>query len=140
MDKRQIDLCRYRLEKAKKCLLSAKLLEQSEDYCSAANRSYYSIFHCIRSLLALEGIDFSKHSGVMSYFQKNYVKTGIFGKEYSKILTEAFEIRSESDYDDYYVISKEDVEEQIKNAQFFQNGIIQYVDAVLASGDFPKNI
>lgn len=84
----------------------------------------------------MEGVDFSKHSGGMAYFQKKYVKTGIFEKEYSKILTEAFEIRSESDYDDYYIISKEDVEEQIKNAQFFQSGIIQYVDKILATEDF----
>ncbi len=128
MDERKKDLCCYRLDKAKKCLASAKLLIQAEDYCSAANRSYYAIFHSIRSLLAMAGVDFSKHSGVMSYFQKNYVKTGIFGKEYSKILMEAFEIRSESDYDDYYIISKEEVEEQIQNAYFFLNGIIEYVE------------
>lgn len=70
MDKNRGDLCRYRLEKAEKCLLSAKLLAQSEDYCGAANRSYYAIFHSIRSLLALDGVDFSKHAGVMAYFQK----------------------------------------------------------------------
>lgn len=86
MDKRQIDLCRYRLEKAKKCMQSAKLLEQSEDYCSAANRSYYSIFHCIRSLLALEGIDFSKHSGVMAYFQKIMLNREYSGKNIPKSL------------------------------------------------------
>lgn len=53
MDERKRDLCNYRLEKAEKCLASAKALVQLEDYCSAANRSYYSIFHCIRGLLAL---------------------------------------------------------------------------------------
>ena len=131
MDERRTDLCCYRLDRAKKCLSSAKILVESDDYCSAANRSYYSIFHSIRSLLALEGVDFSKHSGVMSYFQKNYVKTGIFGKEYSKILTEAFEVRSESDYDDYYIISKEEVKEQIQNAEFFLNGIMVYVENIL---------
>lgn len=130
MDDRRKDLCYYRLEKSKKCLASAKLLIQSGDYCSAANRSYYSIFHCIRSLLALEGVDFSKHSGVMAYFQRNYVKSGIFEKEYSKILIQAFEIRSESDYDDYYVLSREDVEEQVQNAQFFLDGIMKYVDGM----------
>lgn len=128
MDERRNDLCRYHLEKAQKCLTSAKILVQSGDYCSAANRSYYSIFYCIRGLLVLEGIDFSKHSGVMSYFQKNYVKSGIFGKEYSTILMEAFDIRSNSDYDDYYIISKEEVQEQIQNAQYFQDGIINYVN------------
>lgn len=131
MDERKKDLCCYRLDKARKCLSSAKVLVRSEDYCSAANRSYYCIFHCIRSLLALEGVDFSKHSGVMAYFQTNYVKTGIFEKEYSKILTEAFEIRSESDYDDYYAISKEEVEEQIQNARFFFEGVTEYVNSML---------
>ncbi len=130
MDERKRDLCNYRLEKAEKCLASAKALVQLEDYCSAANRSYYSIFHCIRGLLALEGVDFSKHAGVIAYFQKNYVKSEIFEKKYSKIVVEAFEIRSESDYDDYYIISKEEAEEQIRNAQFFLNGIIKYVREV----------
>lgn len=131
MDKKRKDLCRYRLEKAETCLSSARGLVQLEDYCGAANRSYYSIFHCIRSLLALEGVDFSKHSGVMAYFQRNYVKTGIFEKEYSKILTEAFQVRSDSDYDDYYIISKEEVEIQIQNAQNFFNGIVNYVNSIL---------
>lgn len=60
MDEKRKDLCRYRLEKAETCLSSARILVQLNDYCGAANRSYYSIFHCIRSLLALEGVDFSK--------------------------------------------------------------------------------
>lgn len=128
MDERRKDLCCYRLKKAEKCLTSAKALMCLEDYCSAVNRSYYCIFHCIRGLLALEGIDFSKHSAVMAYFQKNYVKTGIFDKKYSKILTRAFEVRSESDYDDYYMISKKEVEEQIRDAQFFYNGVVEYLN------------
>ena len=127
------DLCLYRLEKAKKCLESAKILAKTEDFCGAANRSYYAIFHSIRSLLALEEVDFSKHAGVMAYFQKNYVKSGIFEKEYSKILTEAFEVRSDSDYDDYYVISKEEVEHQIEAAQFFVKGIEQYIITIISA-------
>ncbi len=54
MDEKKKNLCCYRIEKAEKCLKSAKVLVQLEDYCSAANRSYYSIFHCIRGLLALK--------------------------------------------------------------------------------------
>ncbi len=82
--------------------------------------------------MALEGIDFSKHSGVMAYFQKMYVKSGIFGKEYSRILTEAFEIRSDADYDDYFVLSKEDVQEQLQGAEFFLTGIREYVNMLLS--------
>lgn len=128
MDERKVVLCRYRLDKAKKCLSSADILMKAEEYEGAANRSYYAIFHCVRAILALDGVDFSKHSGVMAYFQKNYVKTGIFDKKYSKIIREAFDVRSDADYDDYYNISKEMTEIQIEQAQFFLDGIEEYID------------
>ncbi len=77
MDERLKDLSNYRLEQAKRCIKSAKILAADEDYKGAANRSYYAIFHCMKSVLALEGMDFSKHSGVSAYFRKQYIKTGI---------------------------------------------------------------
>ena len=64
----QIDLCRYRLEKAGKYLNDAKVTLELDMYDTAANRSYYSIFHTVRALLALDGKDFRKHSGVISCF------------------------------------------------------------------------
>ncbi len=133
MDDRKQELSHYRMEKASICLNSAKILAATGDYCGAANRSYYAIFHCVRSILALDGMDFSKHSGIIAYFQKNYVKTGVFGKEYSKILTEAFTVRSESDYDDYYVISKDDIDSQIRNAESFIIGIQCYVESRISN-------
>ena len=70
----------------------------------------------MRSVLALSSIDFSKHSAVGAYFRKEYIKTGIFDISMSDIISEAFDIRSDSDYNDYFVISKKEVEEQISNA------------------------
>lgn len=122
-----IALSRHRLEQAKQCIKSAKVLVDIEDYKGAANRSYYAIFHSMRSVLALENKDFSKHSGVSAYFRKQYIKSGIFDVELSDIITEAFEIRSDSDYDDYYLISKAEVIEQIQNAEKFENAVEQYV-------------
>ena len=48
------------------------------------NRSYYAIFHAIRSVNALDGFDSSKHSGVISHFNQEYVKTGMFEKNLPK--------------------------------------------------------
>lgn len=127
MDKRLKDLSEYRLEQAERCIKSAKVLAADGDFKGAANRSYYAIFHCMRSVLVLEGVDFSKHSGVSAYFRKQYIKTGIFDVGLSDIIGEAFDIRNDSDYDDYYVISKEDVEEQIENAQEFYRVIEKYL-------------
>lgn len=127
MDKTLTDLALYRLQQADTCIRSAKLLSNSEDYKGAANRSYYAIFHCMRSVLALDQIDFAKHSGVSAYFRKEYIKTGVFDVEFSDIIREAFDYRSDSDYDDFYIISKEEVEEQIENAEKFYESINAYV-------------
>lgn len=121
------DLSQYRMEQARRCIRSAKILADDGDYKGSANRSYYAIFHCMRSVLALEGKDFSKHSGVSAYFRKEYIKTGIFDIELSDIIREAFDVRSDSDYDDYYLISKEEVLEQIEHAEMFYQRVCDYL-------------
>ena len=122
------DLSQYRLEQAEQCLKSAKILLDSNDYKGAANRSYYCVFHCMRSILALEGLDFKKHSGLIAHFRKEYIKTGKLDAAMSDIITDVFQIRTESDYDDYYVISKSEVEEQIKNAEYFIQETKKYLE------------
>ena len=47
----------------------------------------------------------------------------------SDIISEAFDIRSDSDYNDYFVISKKEVEEQVINAQYFYDRVEEYVTA-----------
>lgn len=123
----RVSLCNYRIEKAEMCLKSAELLRDSGDYTSAANRSYYAIFHSIRAVMALDGEDRKKHSGVISYFSENYIKNGLFEKEYSYIIKSAFQVRQESDYDDFCIISKNDVSEQIENAHKLIDAVKKYV-------------
>ena len=82
LDPARRDLALYRLEKAENCLNDAKLLLKNESYMAAANRAYYAIFHSARAILALDGEDRKRHSGVISYFQKHYIKTQIFEKRY----------------------------------------------------------
>lgn len=112
-------LSEYRFEQATECLHSAKVLVSCGDYRGAANRSYYAIFHSMRSVFALYNQDFSKHSGVAANFRKDFIKTGIFDIVFSDIIKSAFYIRNNSDYDDFYIISKADVEVQIQNAEKF---------------------
>lgn len=64
-----------------------------------------------------------------AYFRKEYIKTGIFDVSMSDIISEAFDIRSDSDYNDYFVISKKEVEEQVLSAQCFYDRVEEYVAA-----------
>jgi uncharacterized protein (UPF0332 family) len=81
----------------------------------------------MRAVLALDRFDSKKHSGVISAFQKDYIRTGIFPKEFSDIVKKAFTIRNESDYVVFYLVSKSDVAAQIENAGIFLEAVEKYV-------------
>lgn len=127
--KEQVDLCKYRLSKAYEYLQDSKSTLSMQMFDTAANRSYYAIFHTVRALLALEEKDFKKHSGVISCFQMDYIKTGIFDKEMSDIIKSAFTLRQESDYEDFYVISYDEVRKQVWEAELFYNRIKEYIES-----------
>lgn len=120
-------LAQVRIEHAKECLSAAQSLVASENYKSAANRSYYAIFHAMRAVLAFDEIDMKKHSGVMAEFRRHYIKTGIFDKKLSETISALSDIRTDSDYDDFFVISKEEVIEQIQKAEVFVTEISMYL-------------
>lgn len=122
------DLIQYRLAAAEEKLASAKLLFDAGMYKDSVGRSYYAIFSAIRAVLALRQVDFSKHSGVIAYFQKEFIKTEIFDKKYSKYLQQAFQIRNSCDYDDFFIVSKRDAEEQYNRASEFLETIKEYIN------------
>ena len=131
MDKSdRLQLAAYRLQKASVDLEAARLNYTHGMMDTAANRSYYAIFHAARAVLALTGQDYKKHSGVISFFRKEFIKTGILEKKLSDIIQDAFEIRTDCDYEDFYVVAKEDVERQIQNAEYFISKIEAYLQTV----------
>ena len=127
-DKELKALACYRFEQSLECLQSARVLAGCNDYRGAANRSYYAFFHAMRSVFALYNKDFSKHSGVAANFRKDFIKNGAFDVVFSDMIKSAFYIRNNSDYDDFYVISKSDVQEQIKNAEVFCAAVRDFLE------------
>lgn len=127
----QINLAKHRLETAEEKLEASKLLLAGGLFKDSIGRSYYAIFSATRAVLALDSKDFSKHAGVIACYQKDYVKEGIFDKQYSKIIMEAFQIRNKSDYDDYYVVLKSDAEEQLDKSELFYQEMKRYIDGVI---------
>jgi len=125
--KTERELSEYRLEQAAGCLKAAKALVDIGEYKSAANRSYYCIFNAMRSLLALEKVDFKRHKGVINFFREQYIKTGVLDNRLSVIVELLFKIRSASDYDDYYLVSKSEITEQVENAEYFLEQIKQHL-------------
>ena len=121
------ELMEYRLEMAQERLHSSKILLDDGSYKDSIGRSYYAMFTAVRALLAMEGQDFSKHAGVIAYFQKEFIKTGKFDKKYSKYISQAFQIRNNTDYADFFIVSAQDAKEQYEKAEEFLEVITQYL-------------
>ena len=125
-DDNKINLSKFRIEQAKECLEVAGLTVDSS-VKTAANRSYYCIFHSMRAILALDGFDSKKHSGVISFFRQNYIKNGKFPAFFSDIIGNAFVVRNNSDYVDFYILQKSDVVTQIENAKLILEAVEKYI-------------
>jgi len=138
MEKRQLDLSNYRLDKAKDDVETAELNLKNNKLCQSINRSYYSMFHAARALLAVDKLDSQKHTGVISLFNQHYIKPGKIEHEFSRMLFDAFEIRNESDYNDFYIAVKKDAHIQLENAKKFLKRIQKYIETVTNKEDEEK--
>lgn len=122
------ELAKHRLEQAEKEIVACKALCDLKLYKTANSRAYYSIFYSIRAVLALEPIDFKRHKDVTAYFNKNYIKTEIFPKEYGHRIIEAFNVRDDSDYDDEFVVKPEVTQRQIETAEELIKLVEEYIN------------
>lgn len=82
----------------------------------------------LRAVTALDGFDSSKHSGIIAYINRVYVKEGIFDKTLSKLIDTAYRLRERADYMDFEIISKEMAENQLQKAEQVKAVIEPFLD------------
>lgn len=125
------DLFQYRIGQAEETLSDAeKMLQENLSARSIVNRSYYSMFYGILALYIEQGINIktSKHSGIISIFDKEFVHTGKIDKDYSKILHRNFNLRQEGDYKELTKISRDDATRSVEDAKKFLNAIKDFIE------------
>jgi uncharacterized protein (UPF0332 family) len=85
--KRELEkLARHRLSRAKEAFAEGEHLFAKGAFMGAVNRFYYGAFYAARALLAVRELDSSRHSGVISLFQKHFVKPGLIATDKAKAL------------------------------------------------------
>ena len=112
-DERRVDLCNYKMKNSEDSLTVAEDCLKKGLYRDAINRSFYAI----KALLALEEVDFKKHKDVVAYFNRTYAATEKIPREIGRKLARLQQKREKSDYDDFYIASKEETMEQIENTK-----------------------
>lgn len=120
-------LVEYRLQEAKESREEAEILLEKGKTRGALNRVYYSMFYAVLALLASKQLSASKHSGVISIFHREFVKTGLISTDVAKFLDIAFDLRNKSDYRDFVVPEESRVRELLKESDVF----IQTIESIL---------
>ncbi len=129
-------LIKYRLEQAGETLNDAKcLLDSNRTPQSIINRSYYAMFYAALALTIKKGKMFSKHSGVISTFDIDFVRTGILPKELSKDLHKVFRLRNDSDYIMTEYPSFEEAKEAYNKAERFVKFVMAYLKQTFSEKD-----
>ena len=128
MDERQKNLSNYRIAEAEDSLKVAAHCLKEGLYKDSINRSYYAAFYAVKAILALSTVDFKRHKDVMGYFNKEYVAKEIFPREIGRKLGTLQRVREKSDYDDFYIASREKAEEQFQTAELVIGEVKNYLD------------
>lgn len=123
-----IDLANYKIERALEELDTARLLFVNDRWKAANNRAYYSIYYAVTAVLCLEPVAFRRHKDTLAYFNKNYVHTEKFARGLGRRIAKAEKIRHASDYDEFYITSREETEEQIQTAEELIEAVKEYVN------------
>ena len=124
-------LFNYRLREAEETLAEAEKM-RSENFSprTIANRAYYSMFYALLALFLRSGVEIktSKHYRLISLFDQEFVKQAKFGKRYSTMLHDNFDLRQEGDYKDLIQIPREKAEQAVKNAREFLAAIKDFIN------------
>lgn len=111
------DLVFHRMARAKETMEDARILANSDRWNACVNRLYYACFYAVSALLVFHGLSSSKHTGVRSLFNSQYVKTGMIPKKLARIYNDLFERRQEGDYIDYVAFRESQVVPLIPKAE-----------------------
>ena len=126
-------LIKYRLGRANESIKAAQLMFDNNMLAPAMNRIYYSMFYAVHALLVLNEKAFSKHGQVKGYFNKEFIKTGIFPKEFGRLFNTVFEYRQKFDYVDLITPEEKLISDYILEAQNFINQISIYINDKMES-------
>ncbi len=120
-------LITYRIEEAEEALRDIELLLAHNRYRAAANRMYYAAFYAALAVLLTKNLQFSRHSAVISFFDKEFIKPRVLPREYSRCLHQAFHERQDDDYMPFVDFDPEELNRLFGKVKVMVKGIREYL-------------
>lgn len=127
------------LDKAEDKLKSAQILFDNGQWSDSVSRAYYGVFHAIGAVLLTRELTFSSHAQTISAFNREFIKTNLFPKEFSRYITKIETDREVGDYRIIAFITEEVAKEDLSAAKRIYSICHQFLEQ-LYSRDKEGNI
>ncbi len=111
------DIIAYKLFRANDALSETEFLIEHLHLTTAVNRLYYACFYAVSALLYSKDIVVKKHSGAIQMFGLHFISTGAVSRETGKFYSEIFELRQDSDYENFVEFEVQEVTELLPLAK-----------------------
>lgn len=112
-------LIKHKLEKAHKTIDDIQFLIDNDMLDIAINRIYYGIFYTLSALALKYHFSTAKHQQLIGWFNKSFIKQDTIDRRYGVIVHKAYDNRSKSDYDDYVIFTKDEVNKSFNDMKDF---------------------
>ena len=98
----------------------------------ALSRAYYAMFYAAKAALLTIDLSPGSHSGVVSQFSRNFVKTGQVERNYGRILARTMQARETSDYNPIKRALSAQAEQAIIDAEKFVERVRELLNPLLS--------
>ena len=119
---------RIMMSKAKDSLEVARHLHEQRHYNDAASKAYYAVFHSLQAILLTKNMSYSKHSAVLGAFNKEFIYSKVFAKDFYTKIARLFKDRQIGDYEYEKVIDCECSNADVTDAELIINAIGEYLE------------
>ena len=113
------EIIAVRIENAYQAIKDAEMLLENDSLRGAASRLYYSVFHAVSALALSQGMAFKKHASLLTYFHKEFIKSGLLDRSHGRTVQKASDDRTDADYSDFVNFTTEQIELRLKECRLF---------------------
>lgn len=114
------------LKLAQEELATADLLLANPRYRACISRSYYAMYHATQALLTIKSLSSKTHKGIIQLFGQHFVKTGELTVDSARALSDAYDLRRLSDYEETCLLTRQQAESILDSARLFVRQAEQY--------------
>ncbi len=118
------------VKRADQSAAAARILFDGGLYEDCVSRAYYSMYYAAKAALLTQDVSPKTHKGLVMKFGERIIKLGKMDREQLRELSTALRIRLKSDYELEFEITKEEVSEQLSNAEDFVESVKRFLKSV----------